>query len=275
MTTKEIMDLALSLAGLQEVPADSAIYQETTEAKKILVGVDIDTGDLLLAKQLGFDLVLAHHPAGDNARVQGMQVMTRQIEVMTRIGIPINKAQKALAERQRGLIQGAHSNNWSKVSGAARALGLPFMSIHLPCDILTENHVQKVLDGAVQPKSKVQDLVDALMTIPEYQNALTKPMVRVGAAGDYCGKPYVIMAGGTNGGPNVAKAYFEAGIGTLVSMHVPDDVVRAVREQNIGNWIVAGHMASDSIGINILIGELEKRGCEVVRLNGIMDPVGK
>lgn len=272
ITAKEILDLALQMAGLSEVPADSGIYVESNEVKRILVGVDIDSGDLVLAKNLGYDLVLAHHPAGDNSRVNGMQVMKRQIDIMTGVGITINKAQKALAERQRGLINNAHGNNWSKVTGAARALGLPFMNIHMPCDILSENKVQEVLDGVLQPRSTVQDLVDALMTIPEYQNALTKPVIRVGSGSDYCGKPLVIMAGGTNGGAQVAKAYFDAGIGTLVSMHVPEDVVKAVKEQNIGNWIVAGHMASDSIGINLLIAELEKRGCEVTRLNGIMEP---
>lgn len=272
MTTKEIMDLALQMAGLSEVPADSGVYVESQTVRRILVGVDIDSGDLMLARDKGFDLVLAHHPAGDNARINGMQVMKRQIEVMTRVGIPINKAQKALAERQRGLLNAAHGGNWSKVTGAARVLGLPFMNVHMPCDILTENYVQQVLDKVLTPTSTVQDLCDALMTIPEYQNALTRPIIRVGAPGDYCGKPYVIMAGGTNGGPAVAKAYFDAGIGTLISMHVPEDVVKAVKEQNIGNWIVAGHMASDSIGINLLLAELEKRGCEVVRLNGIMNP---
>jgi len=272
VTAKEILQLALQMAGLNETPEDSGVYVESAEVKRILVGVDIDSGDLMLAKSLGYDLVLAHHPAGDNARINGMQVMTRQIEIMTKAGVPINKAQKALAERQRGLIVSAHGNNWSKVTGAARALGLPFMNVHLPCDILSENRVQEVLDSVVQPKSTVQDLVDAIMTIPEYQNALTKPLIRVGSGSDYCGKPLVIMAGGTNGGAQVAKAYFDAGIGTLVSMHVPDDVVKAVKEQNIGNWIVAGHMASDSIGINLLIAKLEQRGCEVTRLNGIMEP---
>ena len=275
ITTKEIMDLALKLSGLSEVPADSGVYVESQNVKRILVGVDIDTGDLMLAKDQGFDLVLAHHPAGDNSRVNGMQVMQRQIEVMTRVGIPINKAQKALAERQRGLLNAAHGNNWSKVTGAARVLNIPFMNVHLPCDILAENHVQSVLDANIKPTSTVSDLCDLLMTIPEYQNAITKPLIRVGAPSDYCGKPYVIMAGGTNGGASVAKAYFDAGIGTLLSMHVPEDVVKAVKEQNIGNWIVAGHMASDSVGINILLAEIAKYDVEIVRLNGIMDPVAQ
>ena len=273
MTTRDIMDIALKMAGLDEIPSDSGIYVESNNVRRVLAGVDIDSGDLMLAKELGFDLVFAHHPAGDNSRVNGMQVMQRQIACMTRVGIPINKAQKALAERQRGLLNAAHGNNWSKVTGAARTLQLPFMNVHMPCDIISENHVQAVIDAVISAESTVQDICNALMTIPEYQNAITSPLIRVGAPSDYCGKPYVVMAGGTNGGAQVAKAYFDAGIGTLISMHVPEDVVKAVREQNIGNWIVAGHMASDSIGINLLLAELEKEGVEVVRLNGIMDPV--
>ncbi|TDT63370.1 hypothetical protein [Fonticella tunisiensis] len=53
-------------------------------------------------------------------------------------------------------------------------------------------------------------------------------------------------------------------------MHIPEDVRKAVIDQNIGNVIVAGHMPSDSIGINIFIGELEKRGIEVTSMSGII-----
>ena len=67
------------------------------------------------------------------------------------------------------------------------------------------------------------------------------------------------MAGGTGGGRKVAKAYFEAGVGTLVVMHMPEEVIKAVKEQNLGNVIVAGHMASDSVGINGIIRVLEQK----------------
>jgi methylmalonyl-CoA mutase cobalamin-binding subunit len=50
------------------------------------------------------------------------------------------------------------------------------------------------------------------------------------------------------------------------------DVIKAVREQNIGNIIVAGHMASDSIGINLIIKALETRGMEVIRMSGVIAP---
>jgi methylmalonyl-CoA mutase cobalamin-binding subunit len=82
----------------------------------------------------------------------------------------------------------------------------------------------------------------------------------------------VAMAGGTNGGSKVIKAYFEAGIGTLVVMHMPEDVIKEVREQGIGNIVVAGHMASDSVGLNILAKAYAERGIEVIRGSGIVTP---
>jgi hypothetical protein len=80
----------------------------------------------------------------------------------------------------------------------------------------------------------------------------------------------VLFAGGTNGGADVFKAYFDAGVGTIVCMHVPEDVKKAVEEQSIGNIIVAGHMASDSIGINAIIDVWEKAGVEVIKMSGIL-----
>jgi UDP-N-acetyl-D-mannosaminuronic acid transferase (WecB/TagA/CpsF family) len=94
----------------------------------------------------------------------------------------------------------------------------------------------------------------------------------VGSEESFAGKVFVTMAGGTSGGKEVFKAYFEAGVGTLVVMHVPEDVIKAVKEQNIGNVLVAGHMASDSVGINLIIKEFEAQGLEVTRMAGVIEP---
>jgi hypothetical protein len=121
-----------------------------------------------------------------------------------------------------------------------------------------------------KPSATLKDVLDTLQEIPEFEKALTQPSIRVGLESDYAGRILVLMAGGTNGGEQVFKAYFEAGVGTIICMHVPEDVRKSVIEQNIGNVIVAGHMASDSIGMNIVCKELEGKGLEVVRMGGIV-----
>ena len=274
MNTREILELALEMAGMTEMPGDTGILVEGENIKKVLIGVDMGTAEILLARQLGADLVIGHHPVGGTTRSQFPDVMKRQYDKMVGAGIPINRAQKALAKKIGQVERAEHSSNYDQAWSAARLLNMPFMGIHSPTDVLAERAVETKLTASLKdkPRATLQDILDALSEMPEYRKTLNKPVIRVGAAGDYAGKPLVIMAGGTNGGVDVIKAYFEAGIGTTVSMHMPEDVISAVKEQNIGNVIVAGHMASDSVGLNVFIKALEDRGLEVIRMSGIVDP---
>lgn len=44
---------------------DSVIHFDSKKSiKKVMVGVDIDAGELLVAKSLGVDAVIGHHPVG-------------------------------------------------------------------------------------------------------------------------------------------------------------------------------------------------------------------
>lgn len=274
MNTKEIMDIALELSGLDEIPADSGIIVEGENIKKIAIGVDMELAEMLLAKELGADLVITHHPTGGSPRINLHKVMDNQIDRMVAAGVPINKAQKALGEKKAEIERGFHVSNYDRAVSAAKLLDMPFMAVHSPADLLAEKRVQELLDEKVNynPTATLQDVIDALETLPEYKKTLAKPAIRVGTKEDFAGKAFVTMAGGTGGGKNVAKAYFEAGVGTLVLMHMPEDVIKAVQEQNIGNVIIAGHMASDSLGINAIANVLEEEGIEVLRMSGLIDP---
>ena len=60
---KEVYDLE----KLENPYSDSRILNEskkTKKIKKVLVGVDIEGDELLLADKLGIDLVIGHHPRG-------------------------------------------------------------------------------------------------------------------------------------------------------------------------------------------------------------------
>lgn len=270
--TTQLMDIALKMANLSEVPYDSTICVPGEGLKRVLVGIDMDTQELLLAKQLGFDAVVSHHPKADSASMNFHKVMDVQIDKMVSFGVPINRAQKCLRKKVQEIAMADHVSNFDRTSSAARLMGMPYMNIHLPADIIGEEIVQSHLDERLKdkPKATLSDVVDALNEIAEYQRSLAKPVIRVGGASDYAGKVAVLMAGGTNGGKDVYQAYFDAGVGTIVCMHVPGDVKKAVEEQGIGNVIVAGHMSSDSIGLNKLIAAWEALGVEVVKMAGII-----
>lgn len=272
MNTQGIMDIALKMAGLEIVPEDSGVLVEASSVRKMLVGVDLEGAEIILAQQMGCDAVVSHHPHGGAPVVEFHKVMLRQIDKMVSFGVPINKAQKVLKKRMLQVDMGHHVSNFDRVPSLAKLAGIGYMNIHMPADIVTESFVQNHLDGWLQgnDRATLGDVLKALNAIPEYEASLVKPVIRVGSESDYAGRIAVLMAGGTGGGADVYKAYFEAGVGTIVCMHVAEDVKKAVEEQNVGNVIVAGHMPSDSIGINRMIGAWREAGVEVVPCCGVI-----
>ena len=270
MNTQQLMDSALALAGLDKMPEDCGIGVEGDNIKHVLMGVDMDTAELLLAKELGYDCVVTHHPRNTNVKM--VDLMDTHIRKLAELGFPRNRSQKLLAARKEELDYNFHVSNSRRSESAAKLLNMPFMSLHTPADIISEKIVQKHLDEkfADKPETKVQDVVEALEQIGEYKNSARKPVIRVGGKDSYAGKIYVLMSGLTGPGPDILKAYFEAGVGTLILMHIPEKDAKQVAEQKIGNVIVAGHMSSDSLGLNKIAQVWRDKGIEVTVMSGIV-----
>ncbi len=272
MKSDEILALAMEMAGIDKQPRDTMIYVPG-EMKRILFGIDIDLADLMLAKQLGYDGVIGHHPIGMETRTHFYQVLDRQIELMEEVGASPDEAKAALQKRQRELAYRAGGDNYDRHITAFRLFGLPIMNLHIVIDIIGE----KAVRGKIYPEfpegntRTLGDLVDTLMEFEEYQKSPVKPKVVLGEPDTPCGLPIVAFANGTFGGPEVMRTYWKYGRDTAVYMHVPEGDVKELREgPNRKNLIVAGHMPSDSIGINIFIDALIERGMEVDTFNGVV-----
>ncbi len=274
MRTEDIMEVALDLAELPEVPADSGIHVRGDKITTLFATIDCDVADLLLARELECDGVLTHHPQGP-AALHGWTLIRRQIEQMVAEGVPIARAEAAIQRRMAQVENGSHAQNYGRVVRAAELLEMPFLNVHLPCDVITRRLITEKLAAFNGPKSRatVAEVIAALQEFPEQRRAATQPTVRLGAADRLAGRVTVAMAGYTSGGVDVLRAYFEAGVGTVLMMHFPEADVREAREQNLpGNLVVTGHMASDSIGINVFLDELQRLGVTVVRAGGIVNP---
>jgi len=274
MNTEELMQIALEMSGFEEIPADSQIFVKGDNIRKILFGIDVDAAGLLLAKQLDFDAVIAHHPPGGEAQIYGLpEVMLRHIEQMKSVGISEKEARKALEVRRGELSRNRNVINYERVISVASMLDIPFLNIHTPVDVITRNEFDEYIGSFLSSNknAKISDLLKSLNEIDEITRGLTKPALRIGNEESNVGKFFVAMSAGTNGGAVVAKAYFKAGINTLLYMHLGEvDYKKLKKEKVKGNLIVTGHMPSDSIGINIYIRELEKRGILVERFSGVI-----
>ncbi len=259
VSTKDIMRLSLKLAGLRSTPEDSAIYVSGANIEKVLFGIDAGVPELLLAKELDLDAVIAHHPQGARAIVDFHEVFKRHIQQMVAAGIPNKTAKKAAQNKLKTLEVEMHMRNYGHADEVAKLLKMPYMNIHTPLDEIGRRRMTNQIRQRVGKDSVVQDVVSALEELTEFKNATTKIKIRLGESTNPAGKVVVSHGAGTNGGYEIAKTYFEHGIGTLVYIHISPKELKKLKMDNAENLIVTGHIASDSVGINPLIHELERR----------------
>jgi hypothetical protein len=93
--TDRIMKVGLELAGWKKMPADSAVHIKGKNINKVLIGIDIGTAELMLAKQLECDAVIAHHPIGATA-VNFYKVFDTHTDYMVEHGVPKKIAREAV-----------------------------------------------------------------------------------------------------------------------------------------------------------------------------------
>lgn len=242
------------------------------EIKKVLVGIDIEPAEILLAKEIGnIDLIISHHPMGKGL-ANLHEVMELQCDVLNQYGVPINVAEGLMRERISEVARGLNARNHQRTVDAAKILGFNLMCCHTVCD----NLAAKFLKEKVEKENslmRVGDLVGLLKEIPEYKKAIefgAGPTIFVGDPERRCGKIAVTeITGGTEGSPKLYEKMAIAGIGTVVGMHMGEESKKEAEAANI-NVVIAGHISGDSLGVNLFLDELEKQGIEIVPCSGLI-----
>ena len=244
------------------------------EVKRMLVGVDIEVGEVLLADRLGekgrpIDLIMAHHPEG-KALAALHNVMHLQEDIMARFGVPINVAESLMSSRISEVKRGLMPINHNRAVDAAKLLGIAMLCAHTVADNQVTAFLQELFDQE-EPRT-VGDLVKLLKDIPEYAESGSYgvgPEIILGSKERRAGKVLVDMTGGTSGSEKSYEKLSQAGIGTIVGMHMTDKH-RTEAEKHHLNVVIAGHISSDSLGMNLLLDGLEEQGIEIIPCSGII-----
>lgn len=243
------------------------------EIRRILIGIDIKVEELLLADRLSetkgkIDLVISHHPAG--IALAGLPgVMELQTDILKRLGINATIAEQLMEKRINKVARGLHGGNHSRSVDAARLLNIPFMCCHTPADNHVARYLQNLMDTK-KPKS-LQQIVDLLLKEREYQMAMkvkAGPRMLIGNSQDQAGRILVDMTGGTEGSEDIFARISQLGIKTLLSMHLSEAHFNKIKSEYV-NVVIAGHIASDTLGMNLLLDKLERRSCiEIMECSG-------
>ncbi|MEW6161874.1 MAG: NGG1p interacting factor NIF3 [Nitrospirota bacterium] len=250
--------------SLQNPYSDSRILYGTgdEEIKSILVGIDIEVGEILLADSLRskgrrVDLLLSHHPEG-RAYANLYTVMQMQSDILNRFGVPINIAEGLMDGRIKEVERKLMPVNHTRAVDAARLLGIPFLCVHTPSDNMVTSYLQRLFDE--KKPYLVDDVLCILKGIPEYKEAGFNgvgPKIILGLKNRKAGKIFVDMTGGTEGAKEIFESLTTSGVSTIVAMHLSEDH-RKEAEKNHLNVVIAGHISSDNLGLNLLLDELTR-----------------
>jgi putative NIF3 family GTP cyclohydrolase 1 type 2 len=142
--------------------------------------------------------------------------------------------------------------NHARSVDAARLLNLPFMCLHTPADNMVANHLQNLFDD--KKPYRLEDIIELLRDIPEYRNAEkynAGPKILLGSDTRKAGKIFVDMTGGTEGARDILRSLSQSGVNTVVGMHMSEEHRKEAEQHHI-NVVIAGHIASDNLGLNLL-----------------------
>lgn len=248
----------------------------SAEVRKVIAGIDMDAAEVMLAHTLnrdrgaGIDLVLAHHPQGV-ALAQLPEVMRVQADMLAAMGVTVSVAEQLLDKRMDEVGRRVLPGNHGRAVDAARLLGLPMACVHTPADNCVNTFLEDLF--AREKPARLKDLLALLKTVPEYRAAVRRmagPRIVSGSETGRCGRVSVEMTGGTEGAKSIYESYAASGVSTVVSMHISEEALENAKKAHL-NVVLAGHISSDTLGLNLLLDEVEKdERLEYVEVSGFV-----
>lgn len=250
--------------SLENPYSDSRLLHGTGEEEiaSAMVGIDLEVGEMLVAEALRargkkVDLLIAHHPEG-RAYANLYGVMNMQSDILGRFGVPINVAEDLMEKRIKDVERRLMPVNHTRAVDAAKLLDIPYICLHTPADNMVVTYLQRLFDD--KKPYDLSDILDLLRKIPEYRVAMghgAGPKILIGSKQRKAGRIFVDMTGGTEGSKEIFASLATSGVSTIVAMHLSDDH-RKEAEKSHMNVVIAGHISSDNVGLNLLFDEIMK-----------------
>jgi hypothetical protein len=248
--------------------------------------MDVNVGLLHMAKQMGFDAVVGHHPCG--VLLHRGEVYRRHIDLLEMHGIPRERSMAALSESIDVIVRRMENNRFRMLHhecpnqtvlevDAARMLNLPFMNIHNPFDEAGRRILQSKLDeaSAEDPRWKLKNVLALIQNLPEARYAKDvygiSPRLFIGDPEAEASKVVFVHGALSAPHPEIIRFYWQNGFQTVVILHSEFENLEKLRMGKQGNLILTGHFLGDSIGMTPFIRAIRQRGLEVVCMGGIID----
>jgi len=286
LSTEEIMGIALELVGETEIPLDSGIHVPGENIKKLIFTMDANVGLIHMAKDLGFDAVVCHHPCG--VLLHRGEVYRKHVDLLEEQGIPreavintlgeyFDTAVRRIENKRFRMLYYESPNQTVLEVDAARLLNIPFMNIHNLFDEQGRRILQKKIDQAAlkNPRWTLADVLHLIEMLPEARYARDEygitPEISIGKPDSEASKVVFVHGALSAPDPKIVRFYWENGFKTIVALHMEFEGLERLKTESQGNLILTGHFLGDSLGMTPFIRALREKGLAVVCMGGIID----
>ena len=286
LSTEEIMGIALELVDETEIPLDSGIHVPGENIKKLIFTMDANVGLLHMAKYMGFDAVVCHHPCG--VLPQRGEVYRKHLDLLEKHGVVREEAMSALGgyidtavcriENKRFRMLYYESPNQTVLEvDAAKLLNLPFMNIHNLLDEQGRIILQSKINEAAltNPRWTLENVLSLIETLPEARYARDEygisPKISIGQSNSEASKVIFVHGALSAPDPEIVKFYWRNGFKTVIALHMEFENIERLKRESQGNLILTGHFLGDSLGMTPFITALREKSLEVNCMGGVID----
>ena len=236
MQAHQLVQAALDLVGWGAAPPDTAVRHPGTRIGHVLIGLDLEAGDLFMARQLGYHAVIAYQRHGFT-----------------------DPAQAPLA---------ALRDHDDRLPSVARLLDLPFVTLRSPLDELGRRHVQSAVTGVLQerPQATLSEIRQALRAIAPLEDA---PLPMLPAGGDLLAGEVLVLNTSSLATSVIPADAWTRDLTICCRSLTPADAERFVASATPPRFILLGEDVGAAIGLLPYIAHLRAEGLEVTAFSGL------
>jgi len=255
---------------------DSKIYygQLDTKIKKIIVWIDVEWQEILTVNEYNkknpknkIDAILWHHPEWKALVDLWWMLKTVLNEIEFNLWLPVNQVEKINEPRIWKINRSISPLNYNRHISIAKILWIPFFWIHTPADNLCCKYLNDLFSKNNKKIKKLKDIINLLEKIPEMQISKLNwvwPQIWSWNEESLVWKIAVNwITWWTSWAKEMFEKYSIAWIWTVIAMHIWEDHLEEAKKHNI-NVIMTDHMASDSLGLNLIADEYQKLWVEIL-----------
>lgn len=254
MNTEQLLRTALDLAGWENAPPDSGVRHPGSRINHVLIGIDLDVGDLFMARQLGYHAVIDCRSCSTAGGEEGQ---ARAIAWMESAGLPSAVAIQHQAEREVQQQLTALALNMDRLPSVARLLDLPYICLATPM----LDFSRRILQDAIAQAGSAGLVQSALADLPGF----AAPMLLTAfVAGSPSGSSVVLP----DDDFSLAHSLFSHGVATVC---LPATSTTNATELTTlsGNVVLLPRIAFVAAGIAPLLTTLRAAGIEITAFSGL------